>query len=186
MEALSRRHLETTDPVERVVAFLREIGLQIERGDGTGGFVRGVRIEAGAMIYDAAVTASNLLHEAGHIAICPGRFRHLLKGNLDASHAAILALAPLKDEDPDGPLYRALIQMSDPEATAWAYAAGIATRLQPERIIEDHDYEGEGADIRFCLRSGHYMGINGLQHAGMTQRRGENRYPSMTRWLQVD
>lgn len=168
------------------IRFLAQAGLDLRHGDARGGFVHGIRIDAGAIIYDDTARPSNLLHEAGHIAICPGRFRHLLSGDLDSSFEQILSAARLGDEEPDSPLYRALIQMSDPEATAWAFAAGVAAGLPRESVIEDTDYAGEGSSIRLALAAGRYLGINGLQHAGMTSLRGTVRYPSMHRWLQID
>lgn len=171
---------------EQALSFLVGLGLEVRYGSTDGGFVRGIRIDAGVIVYDEHASASNLLHEAGHIAICPGRFRKSLTGNLDASFDQILSAANLAHEEPDSPLSRALLQMSDPEATAWAFAAGVAAGIPHERIIEARDYNGEGPAIRRCLAAGQYLGINGLQHAGMTRLRGSVRYPSMLRWLQID
>lgn len=186
MDAAAYRIDPNTSHLVRVVQVLGQIGIPVRAGDAAGGFSKGCRIDAGALIYDDTVSASTLLHEAGHIAICPGRFRALLNGDLEASNARILKQACVKNAEPDSPLLRAVIQMSDPEATAWAWAAGKAAGLDDEQIIEDGDYAGEGAEIRLCLRARQYLGINGLQHAGMTKARGPDAFPVMSRWLQIE
>ena len=172
---------------DQSVAYLCTIGLTVLAREGVEGFVAGVAIRGGALLFDERASASNLLHEAGHVAICPGRFRHLLSGNVETSYAHVIREAqPHLNGDPDSPLQRALIQMGDTEATAWAFAAGVAAGLPPQIVIEDGDYQGEGAEIRACLRGRAYLGIHGLAHGGMTRLRGEAAYPAMQRWLQID
>jgi hypothetical protein len=65
----------------------------------------------------------------------------------------------------------------------------VAIGLAPVEIIQDAEYDGSGADIRLMLQAGQYLGINGLEHAGMCKRGhwvGESlRYPKMQRWLQA-
>jgi hypothetical protein len=68
--------------------------------------------------------------------------------------------------EPDGDLQRAVLQCSDPEATAWAWAAGQYLGLQPKAIIQDDEYGGDGSFLRLQLATGGYVGINGLSHAG--------------------
>ena len=89
------------------------------------------------------------------------------------------------DLDPDHPMWRAAIQASDPEATAWAWAAGCAIGLDPSRVIEDHEYDNSGREIRAMLRMRQYVGINGLVHAGMCLNpRRPTGFPTMHRWVQ--
>lgn len=75
------------------------------------------------------------------------------------------------------------------EATAWAWAAGVSIGLKPGQIIQDDEYDGDGASIRSRLQANQYAGINGLAHAGMCKRGAwvppEARYPNMTAWLQA-
>ncbi|MNG07217.1 hypothetical protein D3C84_905070 [compost metagenome] len=91
---------------------------------------------------------------------------------------------------PDHPKVRAALQCSDPEATAWAWAAGLALDIPHELIVMDAEYDGTGADIRMSLSMRAYVGINGLQHAGFTAAReqytwlGLPTYPLMAFWLQ--
>ena len=66
----------------------------------------------------------------------------------------------------------AIVQSSDCEATAWAWAAGLNLGVPIDLIVSDQAYGSEGASIRTQLRLNAYVGINGLQHAGMCSRRG--------------
>ena len=173
----------------RVLNHLREIGLEVCITPGATGFVPGVRIEHGTLRVDPACAPSSLLHEAGHLAIVPARFRGRMSDNLAAGMKSMFDELSRMGLDPDHPLERAARQCSDPEATAWAWAAGVAIGLPPEEIIRDAEYDGAGAEIRAMLQASQYYGINGLSHAGMCKRgfmvAQEQRYPKMQHWLQA-
>lgn len=78
------------------------------------------------------------------------------------------------------------MQCSDPEATAWAWAAGVHLGLPPEAVIMDHEYDGEGEGIRLALQLKCYLGINGLTHAGICSNpRVDGGYPVLRSWLQL-
>ena len=175
--------------LERVIEHLRRIGLAVHVDSGVNGFVPGVRIVDGALSVDPTCLSSSLLHEAGHLAIVPGRFRSLMNDNLAVGMRRMFDELESMNLHPDHPLRRAAIQCSDPEATAWAWAAGLACGLAPNEIVMDHEYDGAGAEIRAMLACGQYAGINGLAHAGMCKRGmsvcAEERYPVMTTWLQA-
>lgn len=53
---------------------------------------------------------------------------------------------------PDDPLYRAVIQCSDPEVTAWAWATGTELGLPSEEIVRDDEYGGDCETIRLALQ----------------------------------
>jgi len=173
--------------VAACVAFLREIGLSVSvlEAVGPGTFTPGIRIRAGSLEIDPTARASGLLHEAGHLATMPTRFRPLMEGNLYASVRRISMLASDLGLEPDHPLERALIQCGDTEATAWAWAAGCHIGLSPTAIIQDDEYEGEGAEIRGMLSMNAYFGISGMTHAGLCGHpRRPGGYPAMRKWLQ--
>lgn len=92
--------------------------------------------------------------------------------------------------EPDSSLVRQAIQCSDPEATAWAFAAGRALGFSDELIILDSSYDGTGATVRLALAASQYIGINGLTAAAMCARgavaalRGQPAYPHMLVWTQ--
>ena len=128
---------------------------------------------------------SDLLHEAGHLALIPGRFRPGMNGDLSDGFTVMFKALDALDLPPDDPLSRAALQCSDPEATAWAWAAGTALGLPPETIITDDQYDGEGASIRQMLSMRLYLGIHGLIHAGLClPPRNPGGFPALTRWLQ--
>ncbi len=196
MSKASRRRKDVMSPqsaLARGVLFLRSIGHTVEYGDTAGGFVQGVRIEEGKLIIDSSTRVSTLLHEAGHIACILGQYRPMLgtgTAGSDIDQQVQRFATDVLDQasSPDDPRVRALIQCSDPEATAWAWAAGLAAGIPPELIILDNEYDGEGRDIRMMLSMRCYFGINGLAHAGMTTRsRSEAAcFPKMKRWMQID
>ena len=164
------------------VAFLRDIGLPtVSRSDATG-FVAGVEIVAGTLHYDPVrVRTSDLLHEAGHLAVLPAEWRERANGDLDA------LVGPMCEEafarfPIDSPELRAVLQSGDCEATAWAYAAGVAIGLKSDNIIHPRDYQGAGKAVRLQLSCGAHLGVNGLRHGGMIA--SVRSYPTMLRWLQ--
>lgn len=174
---------------EAAVQFLRNIGLIVEVENGASGFIEHVAIVSGELRVDPHAPASGLLHEAGHLAIVPARFRNYLSGNLDEGMEAIFSELDQMRLEPDSPLERAMLQVSDPEATAWAWAAGKAIGIPEDMIIQNSEYSGSGCFIRRALSSNSYIGINGISHAGFcVPRRNPYRelpvYPSLAFWLQ--
>jgi hypothetical protein len=174
--------------LQRVIDHLRAIGLAVHVEAGANGFAPGVRIVDGTLHVDPSCLPSTLLHEAGHLATVPARFRVLMNDNLAVGIKRMFEELAIMDLHPDHPLQRAAIQCSDPEATAWAWAAGLACGLAPHEIIRDPEYGGAGAEIRSMLSCRQYAGINGLAHAGMCKQghsvQISERYPAMTAWLQ--
>jgi hypothetical protein len=181
------------------VDFLREIGLDLQPERGARGFLPGVAIRAGVIYYDPQeCLSSNLLHEAGHLACIPEQYRYLVQDNIETCFNAIVADLEQNGvmANPDHPLMRAFLQCSDPEATAWAWAAGHAIGLPPKVVIMDDEYEGRGSYIRLSLspslRPGRttvtgYAGIHGLAHAGfcaLSTGRDLPMYPQLAHWLQ--
>lgn len=174
---------------EAAMQFLTSIGLTVKVEDGARGFIEHVAILDGGLRVDPRAPASGLLHEAGHLAIVPTRFRHYLSGDLGQGMKRAFEELNQLGLDPEAPLMRAMLQVSDPEATAWAWAAGKAIGLPDQKIIQDDEYQGEGGFIRFALASNSYVGINGLSHAGFCVPRVNPYrplpvYPSLAHWLQ--
>lgn len=175
--------------LDAVIAGLNAIGLPTHVEPGACGFIKGVRIEAGELYVDPFASPSSLMHEAGHLAGVPKRFRHYVGQDLTGALARMWD--EIKHEDPEGPLYRALIQCSDPEATAWAYAFGTHLGLHPHLIILDSEYSNEGEHVRSCIMARAYLGINGLAAAGfcasspmVAKFRNQPLYPKLAFWTQ--
>jgi len=184
--------ITTTDPaLPLVVRFLNQIGIDASIESGACGFLEKVRIANGGLKIDPQCSASNVLHEAGHLAVLPAKIRASANGDLDGLED-LLAGDITSANDPDALEVRAAINCSDPEATAWAWAAGVHLGLSPDAIIRDEEYGGDGASIRLALEHRMYAGIHGLSHGGLCvvrpgpleQIRGLPAYPKLARWLQ--
>ncbi len=171
----------------KAICFLRDIGLKVETKPNAGGFFPGIEIAEGILLVDPKCVISDLLHEAGHVAITPGCFRHLLGGNLDEAFQRVFEELARLGVMPEEPLYRAVMQCSDPEATAWAWAAGVKLGLAGDSVIPDGDYDGDEACLRFLLKNRKYLGIHGLAAAGfcsVNRIGGFDPFPTLAFWTQ--
>ncbi|WP_240224555.1 hypothetical protein [Rheinheimera hassiensis] len=176
----------------KVIEFINSIGIETKEHKGAAGFIPGVLIEEGRLLYDLEIASiADLLHEAGHLAITPLEYRSYMSKGLMAGLKFMLDSIEREFIEPDSPLFRAIIQCSDTEATAWAYAAGVHLGLPPNKIIDSASYDGTGDEILLSLQLDAYSGVNGLHHAGMCVRgrafaamRGTSPYPHMQRWTQ--
>jgi hypothetical protein len=167
--------------------FLNGIGIATRYEGGASGFSDGCRIGRGTLAVDPACRISTLLYEAGHLAITPRYFRSWMDGNLFAGQRAMLDAVCDGTHHPDDPLCRAVIQWSDPEATAWAWSAGAALGLPGEEIVRSDEYGGEGDTIRLALEMCAYLGVHGLAHAGfcsIRDRGGVAGWPHLHFWTQ--
>lgn len=165
-----------------VMDFLNAIGLPIEFRPRVNGFLRKIKIEGGRMYIQEDCPVSNILHEGGHLATCPAQYRSRITGNVESSLRGVFA--ETEHLHPDAPLIRALVNMSDQEATAWAWAIGVRLRLPPSIVIRDHEYQRSGKSVRFQLAFNNFPGINGLRAADMCVMRGPNAYPVLQRLTQ--
>ena len=153
------------DTLERILAFLRAVGIEVREAPVAGdAFLPGVCIEGGALRVDRATLRwpGDLLHEAGHIAVTPAALRPALPGVLDA--------LPV---DAHG---------GEVEATAWAWAALVAIGLEPAVLFHEGGYHGRSAGLVQMFSLGVYPGAHGLAKAGMAGGDGPP-YPAMRRWL---
>jgi hypothetical protein len=169
--------------------FLQSIGIPAHLVPGSQGFIDHIRIKQGSLEVDPTCPVSNLLHEAGHLAVVPQRFRTLMDGNLDDSFAVMFEQLHSLDLPPDDALVTACLQSSECEATAWAWAAGEHLGIPPKVRILDEEYAGDGETVRLQLMARAYFGINGLAHAGFCVTRARPgvtlpAYPKLAYWLQ--
>lgn len=185
-------------PLEAALA-VRDLGLDvvIEDKPVTNSFAPGVWMEDSKIfVCPWAAQVGDILHEAGHMAIIPSRFRSAVRrGNVEGPEfiAAVEAYTHSEECFENGPdhwLMKALLQMGDCEAQAWSYAAahhiGYPTRdafcFTYEGVPQERQpYGGEGEEVWHGLHLGRHFGINGMQAAGMTTVRG---WPTMLRWVQ--
>ncbi|BBP99041.1 hypothetical protein BSFA1_41700 [Burkholderia sp. SFA1] len=128
-QALNDYVFDASPKRDEAMRFLNEIGIISRYETGATGFSKGCRIDHGTLAVDPECRLSTPLHETGHLAITPRCFRSLMDGNLYAGQRKMLQLIDETSMHPDAPLYRAVIQCSDPEATAWAWSAGAALNI---------------------------------------------------------
>lgn len=182
-----------------VLRKLEELGMAVElrRRQDPACFLRGVWIEAGVLCAVAGAAAGSVLHEAGHLAITPSRFRPLIRPGSISEFGAELNRAyrsymegEAGQHGPDHWLTRAVLNSGEQEAISWSYAAAVQVGLPPERIflmrrrglaLDEQPYGGNGAAILQMHRLGAAPGIHGLQHGGMTVQK---QWPRMLRWMQ--
>ncbi len=174
---------ESRDPLTRTLDFLTSIGIVTVPRDDADGFLDAVRIVHGTLHYaPSRVLTSDLLHEAGHLAVLPSAYRSMADGDLDDMYEDMLKDA--SERHPiDSPELRAAMQSGECEASAWAYAAGVAIGLDPDEIIHPDHYDGTGELVRFQFENRCHFGVNGLRHGGMID--SVRTYPRMLRWLQL-
>lgn len=173
--------------IQKAVNFLNGIGIKTVRGNvPNNSFIPGIKIWRGSLFYNHRVKAADLLHEAGHIAVVPSKYRIFCTGDMDKSYQRIWkAAAKNGDTDPMNPICQQIIQASECEAIAWSWAAGTKARISARQIIPDdlRYFGGEGAEIRQHLAAKCHFGINGLRAAGMLE--SVKTYPQLARWVQL-
>ncbi len=153
--------------VETIVAFLREIGLEVRAGavpQTTA--LPGIDIENGALIADEAQLRypGDLLHEAGHLAVVPPVRRATFHHDVGNDPAEEMM------------------------AMAWSYAAALHLKLDP-RLVFHKAFRGGGDAVLTAFQDGNGMGVPMLDYLGMTyggmqpMPAGAQMYPKMICWL---
>jgi hypothetical protein len=180
---------------DHVVQWLASVGLEVEFAteDPPECFIPGVWLDRGKIIVNPArAHVGDILHEAGHLACIPSCFRDLVEPGMlpgekleQAIHDYTTTHLFCDHEGREDPVFRGIMQMSDPEATAWAYAASKELGISPGVLFSEREhgpvpYEGEGPHLWQMLDAQAYFGINGLRAAGFCTVRG---FPTMLRWL---
>src|SRR3546814_13021570 len=68
--------MKRADEISATVYFLRNIGLELIEADDANGFLDTIKIDAGKLYYQPGKTSpANILHEAGHLAVLPAKYR---------------------------------------------------------------------------------------------------------------
>lgn len=180
----------------RVLGFLADIGqpfVLVDDADRAEGFLPHIRVERGVLHIHGDVFPGDILHEAGHLCTMPEHFRRQASGNLYEVFGAMCQFIEKNNHllaaYPECKFTRALMQCSDPEATAWQYAAAMHLGMPDEAIFPPGSYGPGGPESTlFQLKNRAYIGINGLQAAGWTTLRGSQHnpckavYPELAFW----
>lgn len=177
----------------RVIEFVRDIGLEVEACPQASGFLPHVRIVRGGLhVVPAQVFPGDILHEAGHLAVIPSRFRPLAQDDLEG---VFEAMGRHLQDNPDGlgcwpedTLCRAILQSGEAEATAWQYAAARHIGLPDALLFPPGSFDGGAEDVLGALTQGRHLGINGLRaaHWTRTSLRAPGAlpvYPELAFWL---
>lgn len=157
------------DVTEKIVAFLRDIGLGVRDAELDGEtFLPGIRVENGDLLVDRKklLYPGDLLHEAGHLALAPAELRRTLSGQVDL------------DSGPMDPYEAA--------AVAWSYAAALHIGIDPRVVLHSDGYMGMGDRLLANFQLGVYLGLPPLVEAGLTRfptMDESDSYPAMARWL---
>jgi hypothetical protein len=144
-------------PLDRIVTFIREIGLPCRAApieDAT--FLPGIVIADGGITYDPdrLKYPGDLLHEAGHLAVMSPERRQRARPNV-GKYAA-----------------------EEMMAIAWSYAAAVHLGLDPSVVFHEDGYRGGSAALVEAFSRPSPVGVPMLRWLGMTEA-----YPAMTRWL---
>lgn len=157
---------------ERIAKFLNEIGIEVLSAKLSGEtFLPGISVKNGKLIVDEEklLYPGDLLHEAGHIAVTPARFRDEINDeiSLPELHPGVL----------------------ETEAIMWSYAACVQLDLDPQIVFHPNGYLGNSEALLFNFTLGVFPGVNQLEDAGMTLSRkaaadsGTESFPKMVKWL---
>ena len=155
------------DLTDRIVGFLRAIGLTVSTGEVAGPTILpGILVEHGGIVFDPDKLRfpCDLLHEAGHLAV-------VLPERRVAMHRDV-------GSDPGEEMM----------AIAWSYAAALHLGIDPALLFH-HEYKGGGPAIRAAFTECSGFGVPMLQWVGLTydarraRAEGGAPYPHMRRWL---
>jgi ribosomal protein S18 acetylase RimI-like enzyme len=156
--------LDRTFVLDRIFAFLREIGFNIHLAELPGKtFLPGIQIVANGLNVDidALLYPGDLLHEAGHLAVMPPENRRL-------------------DVPPTGDAAEEIA------AIAWSYAAIVYLDLPPEVVFHPQGYRGNSNTLAHGFATGNRPGLPLLWWMGLTTQptpETPSIYPKMLRWV---
>jgi hypothetical protein len=153
-----------------IVAFLRDIGLEIQSGViGETTVLPGIRVDRGVLIFDPANLKfpGDLLHEAGHLAVKTPTERRQTSSDLGADPAEEMM------------------------AIAWSYAAAVHLQIPLDVIFHPGGYRGGSQSLIENFAAGRYLAVPMLQWLGMAcdekraKETGVAPYPKMICWLRA-
>lgn len=175
----------------KITTFIVPLGFKIVHDDvlANKGFLPGIYLKGMTVLINPKhlVSAGDILHEVGHVAIIPSIFREDVSDNIEELLAPIAAKYCdshefIDENGTEDPIYRGILQCGETEAQAWSYAAAVAAGVPPKLVFHARAYQGESQSLLIMLNMGKHAGVHGLQAAKMTTTR---TYPIMKRWLQI-
>jgi hypothetical protein len=163
-------HPTHADWLAPVVLFLNQIGVPTSPGlVDIDSFLPGVAIRGSGLVFDALKlqACSDLLHEAGHIAVTPFALRQTLCGVVLPEQQIAYA--------------------GEVEAIAWSFAAATHIGMPLDVLFHKDGYRGNAGALAFNFSLGVYPGVHGLKCAGFfdSDDGQSTPYPRMARWLRL-
>ena len=148
---------------EKLVTFVRGIGIEVRAETLGDTFLPGLEIRDGALLIDEARLAypGDILHEAGYIAV---------------SDPATRGTAPISNDPGE-----------EMAASAWSYAAARKLGIDPAIVFHD-GFKGGGPNMVENFNAGHHIRVPILRWYGMSVEprqaaAGRAPYPHMLRWV---
>lgn len=167
----SQAHQFKNELTQKIAGFLKQIGIEVvASGISSETFLPGVLVDRGRLLVDEEKLTwpGDLLHEAGHLAVAPERLRSQLGGEVLLPDTNLDAI--------------------ESQAIAWSYAASLHLGLDPKLVFHEGGYKGQSEGLLSNFRFGVFLGVNGLEEAGMTVTEkpapdGVPPFPHMLKWL---
>lgn len=179
----------------RAVEFLNSIGIKTEVVEEAGGLAPGVNIVDGGLKVESNCQVFLLLHEAGHLAVTPPRYRRLMNGNLKPVMSLIRRDAATLPRD-SSERASCMAATVDSAANAWAFAVGAFLSIPKGLVIRNSFKTGaldvleDGKTVRRKIEELRYEGVRLLAHAGFCasdhwtrKPNGMPVYPKLKRWI---
>ena len=158
---------ENDQIIDKIYEFLDSLGIVVIEKEIQGhSFLPGLKIEDGCLIVDkqTLLYAGDILHEAGHIAVCPKTERVILNDNV-------------VDNRPG-------TEGEELAAMLWSYAACIHMNINPEIVFHKDGYKGDSEWILEKYTEKTYIGLPLLAWMGLTSAKiDEQGFPKMIKWL---
>jgi hypothetical protein len=157
------------ETAQRCLDFLERVGIEVDwLGEEEGErLLDGLAIVEGRILIDPEVPVwpSDLLHEGGHVAVCPPEQR--------------ATLGPLVPDPVDEMM-----------AIGWSYAASRECDVTLAQLFHSGGYRTDGPALRQSFSVGACVGVPFLEQLGMCTSdlslalaQGVPTYPGMIRWL---
>ena len=153
--------------IKLIYEFLNDQGIVvIEKEIHEHSFLPGLKIEAGCLIIDKQrlLYPGDILHEAGHIAVCPKNERAMLSDNVVNNRPGA--------------------EGEEVAAMLWSYAACTYMNINPEIVFHEDGYKGQSEWLLSNYAQKTYIGLPLLVWMGLTSDNiGGNGFPKMIKWL---
>ncbi|KZN33162.1 hypothetical protein N480_24880 [Pseudoalteromonas luteoviolacea S2607] len=161
------------EQINRILEFLSEIALPyqvIQLNDTT--FLPGLRHNKGVLQIDVAKVQfpGDILHEAGHYAVCEPAERYLLDGNIYKTG--------LQNHRP-----KQQMMGEEMAATAWSVAAALYLGFPLQVVFHEAGYRGASASLIEAFENGGGIGHPLLGAFQMTCP--QQGFPSMSTWIRT-